>query len=93
MSHSIWQLSGMHWVRWLLLWSCFFLLLFGFAQNAPAGAGTAGPAKVELQGPKYPSPEPERAAGKLTVDTVAVFDFNSMQTGVYGDNEPAAPGR
>ena len=91
MSHSIWQLSGLHRVRWLPMWSCLVFLGFCFVQNSPVDAGTSGPAQIKLQGAAYPTPEPASAAGQFIVDTVAVFDFNSTQTAVYGDNEPAGP--
>lgn len=86
MSKSILRLSGPHWLRLTALWLSFVFLIAGIGEGVSAGAVASEPEpdKKPLK-PMHASAATAHAAGAVTIDRIAAFDFNRQATDVFAD--------
>ena len=79
-SHSFWKLADAFWV-------CFVFIVVGSTQVSPIDAGVQVQNATNGESRAYSPSRSHLAAGRLTVDAVALFDVNNMHAGVFGDSE------
>lgn len=84
---SIWSLSGLHWARWIALWTCFLLVVVNLADASAGAQDEASLPATEPAGQAASASRSSTVTAAPVVVTTRALDMATLTVVDFGDRE------